>query len=268
VSSFVDVLPRVEPTTAAVEATIAKPPATTTDNLFVTIETFDGNRQQWGPCRWIPGSVLPKRGDSCLVVFDEREAPWVLLTDPVLADVKMSASATTLAPGTVATVSVTEPSPNEFVFAFGIPRGDVGATGPQGPQGPAGPQGPQGIQGPQGPSGTVWTAWMNLGLLNGFTYYGAPHTPVQYRRDTANNFVQVRGVVKHASNGAQTICTMPLSPNGRPSYTCVFVGRGQFGPTEGTWRIDVQTNGDLRPINAPADSCLYLSLDLISYFTD
>jgi hypothetical protein len=143
--------PPLAPATAAAEATIADPPSSPSDNLYVTVETFDGNRQQWGPCRWIPGSVLPKRGDTCLVVFDEHEAPWVLLTDPILADVQAAiGTTTTLAPGSNATVSVAEPTPNSFVFSFGIPRGANGATGPQGPTGPTGPTGPQGPQGPPG----------------------------------------------------------------------------------------------------------------------
>jgi len=92
-----------------------------------------------------------------------------------------SATATTLMPGSPATVTLTD-----GVFAFGIPageqgekgapgepgaegpqgpKGDTGATGPQGPQGERGPQGeagtpgapgatgPEGPQGPQGPAG-------------------------------------------------------------------------------------------------------------------
>ena len=92
-----------------------------------------------------------------------------------------SATATTLSPGSPATVTLTD-----GVFAFGIPageqgekgepgepgaegpqgpKGDTGATGPQGPQGERGPQGeagtpgapgvtgPEGPQGPQGPAG-------------------------------------------------------------------------------------------------------------------
>ena len=92
-----------------------------------------------------------------------------------------SATATTLTPGSPATVTLTD-----GVFAFGIPageqgekgepgepgaegpqgpKGDTGATGPQGPQGERGPQGeagtpgapgvtgPEGPQGPQGPAG-------------------------------------------------------------------------------------------------------------------
>ena len=59
-----------------------------------------------------------------------------------------SASATTLAPGSDATVTLTDGE-----FSFGIPRGDHGEQGDQGPQGLQGEQGPQGIQGETGPKG-------------------------------------------------------------------------------------------------------------------
>lgn len=72
-----------------------------------------------------------------------------------------SATATTLTPGSPATVTLTD-----GVFAFGIPEGEQGekgepgepgAEGPQGPKGDTGatgPQGPQGERGPQGEAGT------------------------------------------------------------------------------------------------------------------
>jgi microcystin-dependent protein len=93
-------------------------------------------------------------------------------------DVNIGAEAITLAPADLATVLVTEPSPNYFRFAFGLPKGVAGpagttgppgATGPPGPPGaastvpgppgatgatgPAGPQGPDGPMGPAGPQG-------------------------------------------------------------------------------------------------------------------
>jgi uncharacterized protein DUF5907/collagen triple helix repeat protein len=68
-------------------------------------------------------------------------------------DVDATASATTLAPGTAASVAVSEPSPNLFDFAFAIPRGDPGAQGATGPQGATGAQGAKGDTGAQGPQG-------------------------------------------------------------------------------------------------------------------
>lgn len=64
----------------------------------------------------------------------------------------VSASATTLTPGSSATVgaSLTDDS---LTFTFGIPAGETGATGPQGETGPQGPQGETGATGPQGPQG-------------------------------------------------------------------------------------------------------------------
>lgn len=81
-----------------------------TDDLWVTIGSFDGHRQRWGPCRWLnPSTVaatftapegamwwqkLPQRGDPCLVHFDENETPWVstqnqgqLITNPPPQDI-------------------------------------------------------------------------------------------------------------------------------------------------------------------------------------
>lgn len=75
----------------AVRGRIATSPTTWTDDLFVTIGSFDGHRQQWGPCVWapriadVPGAPptlaihFPVRGDDCLVVFDEDELPWVVM---------------------------------------------------------------------------------------------------------------------------------------------------------------------------------------------
>jgi hypothetical protein len=75
-----------------------------------------------------------------------------------------SASASTLAPGSLATASVDD-SGCPFALTLGIPRGDVGATGPAGPAGPAGadstvpgPTGPAGPAGPAGANGVSVTA--------------------------------------------------------------------------------------------------------------
>jgi hypothetical protein len=279
VTTLDELIPRVDAKTAAVEATIAKPPTSTTDNLYVTIESYDGHRQQWGPCRWIPGSVLPKRGDSCLVVFDEHEAPWVLLTDVILADVTAAiGTVTTLAPGTNATVSVDEPSENHFVFSFGIPRGDVGATGPQGPQGAQGPQGPegaagaqgpQGIQGPQGPAGPTgptFQAWTNLALSNGWRNFGSPYTPVQAKRDPYNNCVMLRGLAQHDTNANQTILYMP---SWIPPYAHIFHCLTSFGVSgSDTHRVDLQTNGGLGPAGWNPGGGGWICLDGLVYFND
>ena len=61
---------------------IANTPASLDDDLFVTVGAFDGHRQQWGPCVWIPAGAQPVDGDDCLVIFDEAETPWVLVPSP------------------------------------------------------------------------------------------------------------------------------------------------------------------------------------------
>lgn len=65
----------------------------------------------------------------------------------------VTASATTGAAGTDASVTVTGDLDTGLDFAFTIPRGNTGATGATGPQGPEGPQGPTGATGATGPAG-------------------------------------------------------------------------------------------------------------------
>ena len=67
------------------------------------------------------------------------------------------------------------------IFAFTVPRGNVGAQGPQGsigPQGSQGPVGPQGSQGVPGPTGPVGSSAWTLVGGSGFTVpaYGASIT--------------------------------------------------------------------------------------------
>ena len=66
-----------------VHARIANTPVNASDELYVTIEAFDGSRVQWGPCPWSPASALPERGDDCLVMFDEQDTPWVMVLAPI-----------------------------------------------------------------------------------------------------------------------------------------------------------------------------------------
>jgi hypothetical protein len=66
-----------------VRGRVAVAPATSEDELHVTVTTFDGDRQQWGPCPWAPSTALPEVGDDCLVIFDEQETPWVMVLAPV-----------------------------------------------------------------------------------------------------------------------------------------------------------------------------------------
>jgi hypothetical protein len=83
-TELVDLVRRRAHRPQAVLGRVATTLSSPDDDLFVTIGSFDGHRQQWGPCRWAPrpepASNLPQRGDDCLVIFDEHEAPWVLVT--------------------------------------------------------------------------------------------------------------------------------------------------------------------------------------------
>lgn len=64
----------------------------------------------------------------------------------------LTATATTLPPGSDATVNKTT-APDGYALAFGIPRGDKGDQGVQGIQGPQGLRGATGPTGPVGPTG-------------------------------------------------------------------------------------------------------------------
>ena len=81
----------------------------------------------------------------------------------------LTASSSTLAPGSQATVTVSGDGP-AYSLAFGVPqgvKGDKGNTGPQGPQGevgPEGPQGPKGDKGDKGDEGEVSQAQLDAAL--------------------------------------------------------------------------------------------------------
>ncbi len=62
---------------------IAPAPANVNSPLYVDIPdiSFFGETK-WGPCRWnknmLPASGLPQIGDEVLVIFDNRQHPWVV----------------------------------------------------------------------------------------------------------------------------------------------------------------------------------------------
>jgi hypothetical protein len=85
-----------------VRGRIANSPGAFDDDLFVTIQSFDGDRVQWGPCSWSPSSALPVRGDDCLVLFDEREQPWVMTLAPVESGVAILTAELTFSTSVVA----------------------------------------------------------------------------------------------------------------------------------------------------------------------
>lgn len=49
-----------------------------TDQVMVTITGFN-SKLRWGPCKWMPRpGVYPTRGDACIVMFDDRNIPYVI----------------------------------------------------------------------------------------------------------------------------------------------------------------------------------------------
>jgi microcystin-dependent protein len=162
-----------------VRGRIARAPADNTAALVVVVPSFSQALPYTVPAaQWEHASNLPATNADCLVVFDEHGDAWVPLWAGMVpgggqTDVAITASADTLPPAQTATVSVAEPTPNDFVFTFGLPegatgpQGATGAAGPTGPQGnpgntgasgPAGPQGPTGSTGAQGPIGNTGPA--------------------------------------------------------------------------------------------------------------
>jgi microcystin-dependent protein len=152
------------------------------NDVYVIIPSFDA-ANRWGPLYGVDDAAGLARGDDVLVIFDEERQPWLMGAGgaggggPVDVDVDATAHTQTLNPGQPATVNVTEPSPNLFDFAFGIPRGTDGPQGPAGAQGPAGPTGAQGpkgdtgAQGPKGDTGPVGTVYDTdqIGTVKAFT---------------------------------------------------------------------------------------------------
>jgi hypothetical protein len=58
---------------------IAVTPASVNLPTEVTLNAFDRNLR-WGPAKWQPfGTEKPQRGDECLVVFDEKQRPYVVI---------------------------------------------------------------------------------------------------------------------------------------------------------------------------------------------
>lgn len=57
-----------------------------TDLVEVVIPAFS-DVLSWGPCRWMPRGDLityPQKGDECIVVFDERNDPWIVAWTPFI----------------------------------------------------------------------------------------------------------------------------------------------------------------------------------------
>jgi len=233
-----------EPSLAnVVRGRVAVSPATPDDELHVVIATADGERQQWGPCPWAPSSSLPALGDDCLVIFDERETPWVMTLAPVYGTGEPgppgpegpegpagpTGPAGPIGPqgvkGDTGATGATGPQgPTGATGAQG-PKGDTGATGSTGPQGPKGDTGDTGATGPTGPAGTPGEKWYTgSGAPSGATgivgdWYVDSATGDFYEKTGASTWV-LRGSLR-GPQGA----TGPQGPTG---------ATGSQGPTGAT----------------------------------
>lgn len=123
----------------------------------------DGSNALWGP---VQNKTNAKAGDVVCCAISQQGTMYVVFPtgggSGGSTDVDITASAVTLPPTDVATVTVSEPDSNEFVFSFGLPRGSAstvpgppGATGPKGDKGDKGDPGPQGPKGDQGAGGAA-----------------------------------------------------------------------------------------------------------------
>lgn len=65
------------------------------DTVEVRIRAFD-DRYRFGPCKWMGrGGALPERGNECLVMFDERQRPFVVSFWPFDPDFDLPAGSVT-----------------------------------------------------------------------------------------------------------------------------------------------------------------------------
>lgn len=80
-TALADLISHAKPPVVAVRAIVANKPVNMEDDLFVTVLAYDGSRQKWGPCQWVPSNVMPDKGDECLLILTEDDGtPWVLTT--------------------------------------------------------------------------------------------------------------------------------------------------------------------------------------------
>lgn len=82
--NIADDFPREESLSTVWRGTIAKAPVDEYGTVEVLIDAYDGVHR-FGPCRWGPRDPngLPERGDTCIVVFDEQNRPYVIGWWPV-----------------------------------------------------------------------------------------------------------------------------------------------------------------------------------------
>lgn len=80
--------PSGQPQHSILFGSVADPaPFDSADDLFVIIPDISVEHK-WGPCRWSsrPGAggevLVPGFGDECMMVFDNRRVPWVVVWWP------------------------------------------------------------------------------------------------------------------------------------------------------------------------------------------
>jgi microcystin-dependent protein len=70
--------PASEALDGAWSGTIASGATSAGDEVEVLLDGFD-DKHRFGPCKWFArGSVLPERGNECLVIFNEEQVPFVV----------------------------------------------------------------------------------------------------------------------------------------------------------------------------------------------
>lgn len=79
-SLFEDTAPAPAAPRQAWFGTIAKNAANPDDRLEVIVPDLVGTAVRITDARWMPRGALdlPVRGDECLVIFDNRQQPWVV----------------------------------------------------------------------------------------------------------------------------------------------------------------------------------------------
>lgn len=165
-----------EDSPSVVHGEVAVDVADVNTDVEVVVPTFDGSRIRWGPCDWAPRTAdgLPRRGDPCVVLFDERETPFVVVTRPFAGTGEQGPPGPAGPQGppgaTGATGSQGPPGAQGGTGAQGPP----GATGPEGPEGPEGDTGPKGDTGPAGPAGPTGPPGVDLAFAQTLTSTSDP----------------------------------------------------------------------------------------------
>jgi hypothetical protein len=126
----------------------------------------------------------------------------------------------------------------------------------------------RGTRGPQGPPGAPGVApspeaWKPLPFAAGWGNYGGGYITAAYRKDQLG-MVHLRGLVTNATGPAKPSPIATLPAGYRPAEGLLFtVGGGQ---PEGTARVDLTADGQLRWVSGASADGDYSSLDQISYW--